>query len=113
MVHRTGPNREARVTAVEQAAAVHHVLRSRPNYSELNACLRAHRRSTSRRRGIVDSATANTTPSDRAGWTGGDKFGRGAYRLAQEWSEELESDKFQEALSNSGVTTPVTWTWSR
>ncbi|KAJ1023115.1 hypothetical protein NDA16_003268 [Ustilago loliicola] len=60
-----------------------------------------------------DSATANTTPSDRAGWTGGDKFGRGAYRLAQEWSEELESDKFQEALSNSGVTTPVTWTWSR
>ena len=60
-----------------------------------------------------DSATANTTPSDRAGWTGGDKFGRGAYRLAQEWSEELESDKFQDALSNSGVTTPVTWTWSR
>lgn len=60
-----------------------------------------------------DSATANTTPSDRAGWTGGDKFGRGSYRLAQEWSEELESDKFQEALSNSGVTTPVTWTWSR
>ncbi|SJX64158.1 uncharacterized protein SRS1_14812 [Sporisorium reilianum f. sp. reilianum] len=60
-----------------------------------------------------DSATANTTPSDRAGWTGGDKFGRGAYRLAQEWSDELESDKFQEALSNSGVTTPVTWTWSR
>lgn len=60
-----------------------------------------------------DSATATTTPSDRAGWTGGDKFGRGAYRLAQEWSEELESDKFQDALSNSGVTTPVTWTWSR
>ncbi|TKY89561.1 hypothetical protein EX895_001346 [Sporisorium graminicola] len=60
-----------------------------------------------------DSATANTTPSDRAGWTGGDKYGRGAYRLAQEWSEELESDKFQDALSNSGVTTPVTWTWSR
>ncbi|GAK68452.1 uncharacterized protein PAN0_100c6708 [Moesziomyces antarcticus] len=60
-----------------------------------------------------DSATANTTPSDRAGWTGGDKFGRGAYRLAHEWSEELESDKFQDALSNSGVTTPVTWTWSR
>ncbi|GAC92888.1 hypothetical protein PHSY_000446 [Pseudozyma hubeiensis SY62] len=59
-----------------------------------------------------DSATA-TTPSDRAGWTGGDKFGRGAYRLAQEWSEDLESDKFQDALSNSGVTTPVTWTWSR
>ncbi|CDR88716.1 uncharacterized protein SPSC_05548 [Sporisorium scitamineum] len=60
-----------------------------------------------------DSATANTTPSDRAGWTGGDKFGRGAYRLAQEWSEELESEKYQDALSNSGVTTPVTWTWSR
>lgn len=60
-----------------------------------------------------DSATANTTPSDRAGWTGGDKFGRGAYRLAQEWSEELDSDRFHEALSNSGVTTPVTWTWSR
>lgn len=60
-----------------------------------------------------DSATAITTPSDRAGWAGGDKFGRGAYRLAQEWSDELESDKFQEALSNSGVTTPVTWTWSR
>lgn len=60
-----------------------------------------------------DSATADRTPSDRAGWTGGDKFGRGAYRIAQEWSEELESDKFQEALSSSGVTTPVTWTWSR
>ncbi|KAJ1025054.1 hypothetical protein NDA18_004338 [Ustilago nuda] len=60
-----------------------------------------------------DSATADRTASDRAGWTGGDKFGRGAYRIAQEWSEELESDKFQEALSSSGVTTPVTWTWSR
>ncbi|PWY96867.1 hypothetical protein BCV70DRAFT_219943, partial [Testicularia cyperi] len=60
-----------------------------------------------------NSTTAANTPSDRAGWTGGDKFGRGAYRLAQEWSEERDSDKFQEALSNSGVTTPVTWTWSR
>ena len=80
---------------------------------------------------LMPSLSDTSMAVDAAGWTGGDKFGKGASRFSEPFSVEAHKlwpqavedglsatmsdngNPLQDALIRSGVTCPAVWSWSR